>query len=335
MSNLGTVARLAGVSASTVSRTLARPEKVAEETRSRVMQAVAQVGYQPNELARGLRQQGGRSIGLIVSDLLNPFDATLAKGVQDAATHHDLTVFLFNSDESAEQERRALETLRGHLPQGLIIVPTAYTREHARLLSALPVVELDRSSGLEGMHNVQVDNLIGAQGATRHLTELGHRRIGLIVGQLDVSTSVERLEGYQAALSAAGLLPNAELTRVGHYHEEDGLRAATELLSLPPQERPTALFVGNNEMTVGAVLAARALGLRVPGDLSIIGFDDSRLLQVLQPAISVVAQPTYDLGFVAGETLISLLRRGTPSPPTSVRLATKLIIRESTAPPNC
>ena len=330
MSTLETVARLAGVSASTVSRTLARPEKVAEQTRSRVMAAVAQVGYQPSRPAGRLRQH----IGLIVPDLLDPSGGALARGVQDAATYHDLTVVLFNSGGSARLERRALETLRGYAPQGLIMVPTAHTREHRQLLVNLPVVELERSSGLPGRHTVQVDNLTGAQGATQHLIGLGHQRIGLIVGQLSVSTSLERLEGYQAALSGAGLPYRAELTHPGAHREGDGFRAAVQLLSLPADRRPTALLADNDELTVGAVLAARALNLSVPGDLSIIGFGDSRLLQVLQPAISVVAQPTYDLGFTAGETLMSLLRRSSFSPPMGVRLATTLILRESAAPPN-
>ncbi len=333
MSSLEEVARRARVSPSTVSRAIARPERVAIHTRERVLEAVRELGYQPNEFARSLRSGGSRSIGLIVTDLLNPFHATLAKGVQDAADRHDLTVFLFNSDEKPSQERRALETLRRHHPRGLIIVPTGRTREHPRLLAGLTVVELDRASGLPGAHTVMVDNEDGARRAVQHLIALGHQRIAAITGDLDVNTSVERLEGYRAALQAAGLPQRPEWLRCGHHREQGGHQAARELLTPPEHERPTALFVTNSEMTLGALLAARALGLSIPRDVSLVGFDDSRWAQVTQPAVSVVAQPTYDLGFTACETLLSLLRRGPGPQATSVRLATTFVPRESTGPP--
>ncbi len=333
MTKLQDVARLAGVSPSTVSRSMARPELVAEATRERVMQAVSRVGYQPNEIARSLRQQGSRNLGLVVTDLLNPFHATLAKGVQDAADRFDLNVILFNSDESALKERRALETLRGHLPQGVILVPTAHTRQHQALLSGLTVVELDRSSGLPGAHSVQVDNFSSAREAVAHLTQLGHRRIGMIAGRSDVNTSQERLGGYRSALASAGLPYREAWVRSGDDREAEGYRAAHELLRLPKGQRPSALFVGNHEMTVGSVLAARALNLSIPGDLSLIGFDDSRLMQILEPPISVVAQPTYDLGYAACQTLLAVLKGAANAPPMQLRLRAQLVHRSSTAPP--
>ncbi|HEU4741721.1 MAG TPA: LacI family DNA-binding transcriptional regulator [Meiothermus sp.] len=333
MKNLEDVAKLAKVSTATVSRALSRPDMVAEETRKRILEAVEELGYQPNQLARSLRQRGSRAIGLIVTDILNPFHATLAKGVQDAAEENGYTVFLFNSDEDPHRERRALESLRGHLPQGLIIVPTPRTRENLKLVPNLPVIELDRSSGRENAHTVMVDNVGGARMAVAHLAALGHKRIGMIVGRLDITTAIERFQGYREALAAAGLPFRENLVLPGNHREEDGRVAATALLSRPADERPTALFVGNNEMTVGAVMAARALGLRIPEELSIVGFDDSRWATVMQPTLTVVAQPVYDLGFLAGQTLFSLLRRGQTGSPTNIRLNTRLIVRDSTAPP--
>ncbi len=335
MNNLEDVAKLAEVSAATASRALTRPDMVATKTRQRILDAAERLGYQPNQLARSLRQRGSRSLGVIITDILNPFHATLAKGVQDAAAKRDYTVFLFNTDEEPEKERRALETLRGHMPQGLIIVPTPRTKEHLKLVDNLPTIELDRASGVKDAHTVMVDNAGGARMAVQHLTSLGHRRIGMIVGRLNISTAVERLQGYKEALEDAGILFADELVLPGNHREEDGCIAAHTLLSRPKHERPTALFVGNNEMTVGAVLAIRELGLNIPEDISIVGFDDSRWAKLLQPAITVIAQPAYELGHLACETLLNRLERNDQkAPPSSqIRLSTTFIPRASTAPP--
>ncbi|GAA5532122.1 LacI family DNA-binding transcriptional regulator [Deinococcus aluminii] len=330
MISLEDVAKLAQVSPATASRALTRPELVAEGTRERVLEAARTLGYQPNVLARSLRQRGSRSLGLVVTDILNPFHAMLAKGVQDVAEAQGYTVLMFNTDEESAKERRAFETLRGHLPQGLIVVPTPATHLNLKLLPNLPVIELDRASGRAGAHTVMVDNEVGAYRAVSHLAALGHRRIGMIVGRLDISTAVERHEGYRRALLDAGLPYRPELVVPGNHREADGRAAAHALLTLPPAERPTALFVGNNEMTVGAVLAARELGLRLPDDLSLIGFDDSRWAQTMTPAITVVAQPAYDLGALACRTLLNLL--GGQTVPQSVRLKTTFIERDSAAP---
>lgn len=327
MIGLQDVARAAGVSPATASRALHRPDLVALRTRERVEQVALELGYRPNVLARGLRTRGSRTIGLIVTDILNPFHATLAKGVQDAAEAQGYTVLMFNSDEQPGKERRALETLHGHLPMGLIVVPTARTRENLSVVSGLPTIELDRASGLKGAHTVMVDNVAGAREAVTHLTGLGHRRVGMIVGNQDVSTARERLQGYCEALETAQVPYLEELVLPGDHREQGGRLAALQLLS--GRERPTALFVGNNEMTVGAVLAARELGLNIPGDLSVVGFDDSRWAQTMSPALSVVSQPTYELGQLACQHLLSLIA-GQPCV-DSVRLPTRMIYRQSTA----
>jgi DNA-binding LacI/PurR family transcriptional regulator len=335
MINLEDVAKMAEVSAATASRALTRPDMVASKTRQRILDAAEQLGYQPNQLARSLRQRGSRSLGVIITDILNPFHATLAKGVQDAATKRDYTVFLFNTDEEPDKERRALETLLGHLPQGLIIVPTPKTRENLKLIGNLPTIELDRASGIKDAHTVMVDNAGGTRAAVQHLASLGHRRIGMIVGRLNISTAVERLQGYTEALEDAGIAYREDLVLPGNHREEDGRIAAHTLLSRPEGERPTALFVGNNEMTVGAVLAIRELGLSIPDDISIVGFDDSRWAKLLQPAITVIAQPAYELGHLACETLLNRLERpdSKTQPHTQIRLSTTFISRASTAPP--
>ena len=237
------------------------------------------------------------------------------------------------AEEEPGKERRAIDTLRGHLPQGLIVVPTSGTREHLRTLPELPVVELDRASGSPSATTITVDNVGGALAATRHLLELGHRRIGMIVGQQDISTAVDRHRGFRSALESAGVAYHPELVLSGQHREDDGYRSARTLLSLPPGRRPSALFVGNNEMTAGAVLATRELGLHIPGDLSIVGFDDSRWAQTMSPPLTVIAQPAYELGTLACEHLIGLLGRPRPFLPAHVQLPTELVIRHSTGPP--
>ncbi len=333
MSSIQDVANLAQVSVATASRALSRPDIVAAGTRERVIKAATQLGYQPNMLARSLRQRETRTVGLIVADILNPFHALLAKGVQDAAERQNYTVFLFNSDEEPLKERRAIETLRGHLPKGLIIVPTNGTLEHLKTLPNLPVVELDRVTGDPTATTITVDNVAGAISATNHLIALGHTRIGMIVGQQNISTAVERHFGFKQALAAHGLPYLSELVLRGNHREDDGYRAAKALLSLPPNERPTALFVGNNEMTVGAVLATRELKLDIPTELSIIGFDDSRWAQTMWPPLTVIAQPAYELGVLACEQLLSQVTGQRPSQPTRLQLHTHLIKRQSTTAP--
>lgn len=336
MIKIADVARAAQVSPSTVSRALTKPDLVAPETRERVLQAARQLGYQPNKLARGLRKQQSRLLGLIVSDILAPFHATLAKGVQDAAEKHGYMVFLFNSDEQPEKEARYLQELQSHWPEGLLIVPTAKTRQHLRNLrsaGSMPIIELDRTSGTPGVHAVLVENVLGAREAVEHLISLGHRRIGMVTGEPVITTAQERLEGYRQALKAAGIAPDERLVANGYHKEEGGYAATLQLLRLPAPERPTALFVGNSEMAAGAVQAIRDLGLRIPEDISLVSFDDTRWAQLMEPALTVVAQPAYEIGYLACETLVSLLRQKAPAEGRILRLKTRLLIRHSTARP--
>ncbi len=328
------VAKLAKVSTSTVSRALSRPEMVSVSTRERVVNAADRLGYQPNKLARSLRTQQNHLIGLIVTDIMAPFHATLAKGVQDAAEKHGYGVFLFNTDEQPEREARYLRELQSHLPAGLLIVPTGKTKENLKnFVRNLTVVELDRSSGTPGVYSVLVDNIGGARKAVEHLLELGHRRIGMVAGTQTVTTAVERLEGYRQALLAGKVQLQNSLITYGNHKEDGGYKATKKLLSLPKKQRPSALFIGNSEMAAGAMVAVRELGLELPRDLSLISFDDTRWAQLMQPALTVVSQPAYDLGYLACETLISALNRGKDFKATTLRLSTELIVRQTTAPP--
>jgi LacI family transcriptional regulator len=336
MVKIADVASAAKVSPSTVSRALTKPELVARETRERVLQAAQRLGYQPNKLARSLRKQKSHLLGLIVGDILAPFHATLAKGVQDAAEKHGYMVFLFNSDEQPEKEARYLQELQSHLPEGLLIVPTAKTRQHLQSLQNLrnlPIIELDRTSGSPGIHAVLAENVLGAREAVEHLIQLGHRRIGMVAGEPVITTAQERLEGYRQALEQAGIPFDEQLVACGYHREEGGYAAAMELLKRPPSQRPTALFVGNSEMAAGTVQAIRDLDLRIPEQISLVSFDDTRWAQLMEPALTVVAQPAYEIGFLACEMLVSLLQQRKQMQGHTLRLKTRLLIRHSTARP--
>lgn len=337
MAQIRDVAAKAGVSPSTVSRALTHPDMVAAGTRARVEATAREMGYQPNLLARNLRRGGSQTIGLIVTDILNAFHATVAKGVQDAAFRHGFNVFLCNTDEDPAKERAYLNALAAYQLQGLVIVPTRKTRANLRSVTAFPIVEVDRTVKLPGVRTVASQNREGAREAVAYLIGLGHRRIGLITGKPMITTATERLAGYRDALLAAGLTLDPRLIASGNHREAGGNAAMRALMALPDDLRPSALLVGNNEMTAGAILATRELGLSIPRDISIIGFDDSRWARLMVPALTVVEQSTYELGYTACELLLQVIENrdqiGRPAarPQLEVRLPTRLIVRESCA----
>jgi DNA-binding LacI/PurR family transcriptional regulator len=306
---------------------------VAPSTRNKVLRAVAELNYQPNQLARSLRNQHTTTIGLILADILNEFHAQVAQGVQDAAFTHGLTVMLSSTNEDARREAAFLGELQRHRFRGLIIVPTEHTARHLQNLLTTPIVEVDRSSGVRGAHVVLAENREGGLSAVRHLVQLGHKRVATISGKPGVTTGAERLSGYHDGMAEAGLrVEPGWVVSVSQHDEAHGYDAAMRLLRLPGKRRPTAVFAFNNELTAGLLRAVKAVGMRVPDDISIVGFDDSRWARLMSPSLTVVTQPAYEMGYLAGERLVSLLDR--PNVPGSVtRLPTSLIVRESTAAP--
>ena len=324
------VARQVNLSIATVSRALNRPESVAEPTRQRVLEAVRLSGYRPDAIGRSLREGRSRSIGLIVSDIRNPFYASITKAVEDIAQARGYGVLICNADERPERAEQALRFLASHQVSGVIHVPTGENAVTLRELEArgVPIVDLDRVSGLQNAGAVLVDNRHGAQLATEHLISLGHVRIATIAGPRHLTTGQERLEGFQQALEAAGLPLPRRYVEIGDFREASGTRAARRLFALP--RPPTALFVANNEMMAGALGAVLESGRRIPEELSLVGFDDARWAQYMHPPLTVVAQPIAAMGALATEQLFARLE-GRPS---AVHvLKTSLIVRASTAPP--
>lgn len=330
MSSLTDVAKRAQVSTATVSRVINNSDKVVPETRDLVKRVMRELGYKPNRVARRLRQRGGRRhlLGLIIPDIQNPFFAEIARGVEDVAYANEFAVMLCNSDESQKKEQFYLDVMCAESVDG-IILPPLNERDPAVLKlieSGLPIVTVDRSLSHAGMDKVEVDNRRGAYEAVEYLVGRGHRRIGLIAGRANISTSRERRLGYEDALANNNLAVHLELIRSGDYKQASGRALADELLGLPSP--PTALFVLNNLMAVGALEAIHKRGLKIPGDVALLGFDDLPWAEALDPPLTVIRQPAYEVGRSAAELLLKRLS-DPKRPETHLKLRPQLVIRSS------
>lgn len=331
MSSLQEVAERAKVSIATVSRVLNKSDKVVPETRAVVEQALRELEYRPSRVARRLRMKDGHAhlVGLIIPDIQNPFYAEIARGVEDAAYAHQYALILCNSDESLEKERFYLDVMQAESVDGLVLPPFDETDQAVMEIAGtgLPIVCVDRSLAKLKTDLVEVDNYQGALEAVNHLLDQGHKHIGLIEGRSQVSTSRERRRGYLDALAARGIAPRKEFMRAGDFKQASGRLLTHELLDL--RRPPTALFVCNNLMTVGALAALHQRGQRVPQDVALVGFDDLPWAEALDPPLTVVRQPAYEVGRQAMELLLKRILEP-DRPPVTVRLRPELVIRRST-----
>ena len=323
------VADYAEVSKTTVSRVMNNDPTVAPDLRARVLKAIKHLGYQPNRAARRLRASSSDVIGLMISDLQNPFFISVVEGIEEMAYKNQMSILLCNTAEDLERQQMYLNVMQAEQVAGLILVPCALS--DAAMLnslsqSSLPMVVLDRS--VEGLDTdmVQVDNTRGAYSAVKHLIDLGHQRIGMVVGSPDLSTARERLRGYLDALNAAGIPIDETLIKTGNSQKEGGYHLARTLIQA--EYPPTAMFVGNSLMTLGALQALRELKIRIPEDVALVGFDDMPWSGELCPPLTTVSQPTVEFG---REAVHLLLRRLTEPKALSrtVTLQTRLVIRES------
>lgn len=329
MATIRDVAERARVSVATVSAILNDNKYVSPELADRVRESIATLQYRPNGLARSLKQQRAHILGLILSDITNPFFTTLVRAVEDTARGAGYTLLLGNTDEDAAKEEAYVELLRSRQVDGLILVASA--GQHAYLpdllAAGLPVVCVDRSLASLGADSVLTDNVAGAYQAVAHLVALGHRRIGIVTGLPGVTSTYQRLDGYRQALAEHGIAWDADFVREGDSRMEGGARRAAELLALP--ERPTALFVTNNLMTIGAMRAIADAGLRCPEDVALIGFDDFEWASVFRPRLTTVRQPVYEIGKAAARLLIQRIERKRTGAATEILLPPTLIVRES------
>lgn len=326
MSTLLDVAKHAGVSTATVSRYLNSKARLAPATRAAVQQAVDHLGYQPNRVAQRLRVAPGeaRLIGLIVPDLQNPFFADVVRGVEAAARTHGCAVLFGHSGESAEREADLLDLLRAESVDGVVLPTVEPGRDLGRL--RVPVVFVDRRPAHCALDVVVSDNEAGARAAVKHLIALGHRRIGFVGGRPDLSTSHERLAGYRAGLCAGFVPYDPALVREGDSQQEGGRDEAAALLDLP--DPPSALFAGNNLMTLGALVAIRERGLRIPHDVAVVGYDDMPWSAAFDPPLTTVRQMGVEMGEQATDLLVRRIERP-DAPARLVVLQPTLVVRAS------
>lgn len=306
MTRLEDVAHAAGVSISTVSRALSRPELVNADTLARVRSVIAELGFRPSRVARRLRAVRGPTnlVGLVIPDIQNPFFADLVRGVEDVCQTHGYVTLLANSDERVEKEAQSLDVMRAESVDGVILPPVSGGGEAVASLAeaGIPVVYVDRRPRRVTADTVVIDNERGAREATEHLLRLGHHRIGLIHGLPGLSTSRERLEGYRAALYDARIPLDPQLIGAGDSRQASGRRLAHALLT--SERPPTALVVSNGLMTLGALETIHHLGARVPEDVALIGFDDMPWALAVDPPLTVVRQPAEAMGRRAMELLL-------------------------------
>jgi LacI family transcriptional regulator len=329
MPTIKDVAQRAGVSATTVSYVLTGSRFVRPDTKARILRAIEELHYEPDHIARSLRAKRTMTVGMIISDITNPFYADIVRGVEDVLSGRHYSLILCNTDEAPERELAMLQMLIRKKTDGLIVVATEANAEAFRAanLSGLPIVLVDRRLPGDWLDTVLTDDRQGAEIAVWHLLRLGHRRIGAIIGRAGISTSDSRRLGYEAALEAFGLAVDPDLIQCGQSTVKGGAAAARTLLDLQP--RPTAIFAANNLMTLGLFLALKEYGLRSPQDIAVAGFDDQIWLTAFAPGVTTVAQPNYELGTRAAELLMDRLTGSPPESPRVVVLPTRLVVRES------
>ena len=330
MATIKDVAALAGISYTTVSHVLNKTRPVSEEVRVKVEAAIKRLDYVPSAVARSLKAKTTATIGLLVPNSLNPYFAELARGIEDYCERNGYRVILCNSDDNPDKQRNYLRVLLEKRIDGLIVTSAGGDSGLAQGLAGVrtPMVIVDR--GLEGVDAdlVRIDHHYGAYLATRHLLELGHRDIACIGGPANTSVAQMRLAGFRQALQEAGVEVPAGRILESDFSSTGGYRAAAQLLESRP---PSAIFAANDMMGIGVLRAAAERNIRVPSELSVIGFDDILMSRYVYPALTTVGQSILQLGETAAELL--LRRIAARELPVDQRIVTpNIVLRESTAP---
>jgi LacI family transcriptional regulator len=322
---LADVAREAGTSASTASRALSGHGYVAPDVRKRLLAVADRMGYVPNLSARTLKQRTSRVVGVVVSDLGNQFYAALAAGIEMTLREANYQMLLLGDNSDATQELTGVRTFLSMHAPGVIMTPASTSGADLLVSRGVPVVEVDRRLATSSCDAVVIDNEQGARAAVTHLVEHGHTRIGLLMAKTTWTTDAGRLQGYRAAHAAAGLRIDRRLVAKIGTHAPDVVRRIEALLDA----KPTAIFAANNQLAEQAWHVLRKRRLTIPRDISLVAFDDVPWMEMVQPAITAVAQPTYEMGRRAALLLLRRLEDPTCGRTVEV-LEPKLIVRGST-----
>lgn len=330
------VARFAGVSTATVSRALSSPERVSEETRARISEAVRVTGYTPNQSARSLRQKTARTILVALPDIGNPFFSLILDAVEREAAARGYGVLVANRFSGGESGMRMRDYFMSNRVDGLLLFDGSVDLEQLMMLTGdptpVPLIVVCEEIPNAPFHTVKTDNSYAAERATRHLIELGHRRIGHVRGPRGNVLSAEREAGFARALERAGLELRPEWMLPGSFDMEAGVRAAQHFVDL--ETRPTAIFAANDESAIGFISGLRQHGLDCPGDVSVVGFDDLELAAHVWPPLTTMRQPRAALGRIAAGALIDVIEGERRSRvPMHMVLSSEMIVRGSTSRP--
>lgn len=328
MATMRDVARIAQVSTSTVSHVINGTRFVNPETRQRVLDVMEELRYHPNRLARSLRSSHSLTLGVLVPNSANPFFAQILLGVEKACFDSGYNFIMGNANDEQERELAYLNVLLSRQVDGILLISTGAYQESIAFLSAqkIPLVVVDRATNLPQVDEIFTENKQGGLIATEYLIDLGHERIGCITGPSFLTPSSQRVEGYYEAMQSRGIVPQESWVVTGYFQHESGYRACQQLIQLNP--RPTAIFVCNDLMAVGALCAIHEAGLSVPQDISIIGYDDIPLASYTVPRLTTIAQPAEQIGQMAVERLIDRLQ-DSELEPQSRSLPVKLVRRDS------
>jgi DNA-binding LacI/PurR family transcriptional regulator len=339
---LADIAAAASVTPMTVSRVINSTGYVRVETRERVLRVVREMNYRRNGLARGLKRQRTETIGLVIGDIANPFAAELSRGVREVLESRGYTLFICVSEHSAKEDVEAFDSLADHRADGIIVATRSCKSGDERLkeliASGIPVSLIGRDFRHPQADLVAADNLKGGYEATKHLIDLGHKRIGFIGVSLTKSLGLRRFQGYQEALDEHGLPIDEKLIvgsggsdqMPGYSTEEMGFDGMTKLLRL--RKWPTAVFARNDFTAIGALNAIKKAGLRIPEDIAVAGYDDIPLASHITPALTTVRQPTREQGRLAATFLLQRIEEDPERPREEKTFDCELIIRQSTKP---
>ncbi|NPV54351.1 MAG: LacI family DNA-binding transcriptional regulator [Firmicutes bacterium] len=327
------VAQEAGVSSSTVSRTLSGKVPVNDDTKKRVLAAIKKLGFTPNAMARSLRNKSTQTIGLVLPDLRNPFFSEIAWGVENESLKQGYNVLLCNTANSKQKELSYARVLAEKRMDGVVFAASGDNKEAVQFLTNLqiPMILIDRYIPDMGVDIVMSNNESGCRMAMEYLANLGHREIGMITGNPTLITIRQRSSAYYDFIKENGLPSNDKWIVFGCESFDDGYNAGLRVLSTI--NRPTAIIAGSDLIAVGVMSAARELQLRVPQDVSIVGYDDVPLSRLSNPPLTTIRQPISDMGKVAVRLLVQKIR-GTRKKQTSMVLPVELIVRGSTCPPS-
>lgn len=338
MASIVEVARRAGVSVTTASRVINNSSHpVKEATRARVLKAMEELNFRPSALARAMITKRTQIVGVIVGDSSDPYFSVIIRGIEDVARKHGYLVIICNSERNPDVEYNYLSLMRDYRVDGLIFAGGSLKDERAleRVMSALEelreacVAIVALNPHLFPAPQVSIDNVAAAREMAEYLLELGHRRIAYVDGPAEITTSALRLRGYREALEAAGVPFDPGLVWPGDYTFESGLDAADRFVAGAP--RPSAIFVSNDQMAIGTIAGLRRAGVVVPNDVSVAGLDDIPTVRYIEPPLTTIEVPLYQLGAHGMQTVLALLD-GEPVESVSY-LPHRLIVRHSTAPP--